>query len=125
VTAADPLPDYRLKMGARLGEFGLLSSWWADRVTAAIATWARRDIIVDLLPKEHRAAWRPTPHHPDRIIRVTFHDSRRGPGSPAIGHDAKAAKGLLARHLLTATTSVHDAIETFHHERYVVEYDPT
>lgn len=125
VTAADPLPDYRLKMGARLGQFGRLSSWWADVVTATIATWARRSIIVDLLPQEHRAAWRPAPQDARRVLRVTFHDAQRGRGSPAIGHDAKAAKGLLARHLLTTTGSVHEALEQFHHERYVIEYDPT
>lgn len=125
VTAADPLPDYRLKMGARLGDLGMLSRWWAPAVTAAIATWARRSTVVDLLPQEHRAAWQPDPSRSGRILRVTFHDVRRGPGSPAVGHDAKAAKGLLARHLLTATGSLEDALASFHHERYVLAHDPT
>jgi hypothetical protein len=38
------------------------------------------------------------------------------------GHDAKAAKGLLARHLLESTGSPIDALETWEHPRFTLTY---
>ena len=42
VRADDDVPDYRLKMGARLAPFGLMSTWWRDDLTdafSAVAKW--------------------------------------------------------------------------------------
>jgi cytoplasmic iron level regulating protein YaaA (DUF328/UPF0246 family) len=36
VRADDPLPDYRLKMGARLAPFGTMSKWWNEPITDAL-----------------------------------------------------------------------------------------
>jgi hypothetical protein len=53
--------------------------------------------VVDLLPNEHRAAWLADPGRYD-LVRPAL--VTRG-GKPA-GHGGKAAKGLLARALLTS-----------------------
>lgn len=98
--ADDPLPDYRLKMGANLTPLGKLSTWWRDDVTATLTkvaagrTAKRARVLVDLLPQEHRAAWSPDPTLP--VVSVAFVDPSGKPG----GHFAKAAKGELARALL-------------------------
>jgi cytoplasmic iron level regulating protein YaaA (DUF328/UPF0246 family) len=94
VRADDPTPDYRLKMGANPG-LGKLSTWWRDDLSAALNTTARRKVVVDLLPQEHRAAWIPD----DAVdgISVSFIDRTGKPG----GHFAKAAKGEFARAILT------------------------
>ncbi|MEL6891791.1 MAG: peroxide stress protein YaaA [Actinomycetota bacterium] len=99
--AVDPVPDYRLKMGANLAPLGKLSTWWRDDVTAALASYSRgrtskhRRVLVDLLPKEHRAAWSPADSL--AVVSIEFVDPTGKPG----GHFAKAAKGQFARALLT------------------------
>lgn len=116
VTAADPLPDYRLKMGARLPPMGLLARWWAEPLTNALLSYAGKATIIDLLPNEHRAAidWSELPHAV-RVDLVTKSGGRMG------GHNAKAAKGVLARHIITSGSSAakaRDALSTFRHPEF-------
>ena len=114
VRADDPLPDYRLKMGARLAPFGTISSWWRDDLTDAFVDVVGSTLVVDLLPQEHRAAfdWLRLPS----VVRVDLVSKK---GGVVGGHNAKAAKGLLARHLLLGkTTSVTSLLESFSHHEY-------
>jgi cytoplasmic iron level regulating protein YaaA (DUF328/UPF0246 family) len=106
----DPIPDYRLKMGANLPPLGKLSTWWRDTLSAALARAARRRIVVDLLPQEHRAALTL-----DGLegLSITLVDRSGKPG----GHVAKAAKGELARAILTDGL---EAIDTWRHDRFDV-----
>ena len=62
VTPADPVPDYKLKMGAKLGRLGVLSTWWRDELTARLTERTAAGPVWDLLPHEHAAAWRPPDH---------------------------------------------------------------
>jgi cytoplasmic iron level regulating protein YaaA (DUF328/UPF0246 family) len=100
VRGDDPVPDYRLRMGASLDPFGKLSTWWRTDLSDALNRYAtgrtakQSRVIVDLLPKEHRAAW--TPDGRVRGVSIEFVDRTGKPG----GHFAKAAKGELARAVL-------------------------
>jgi cytoplasmic iron level regulating protein YaaA (DUF328/UPF0246 family) len=122
----DPTPDYRLKMGASLPPLGKLSTWWRDPVSAALAQWTAGRYVVDLLPTEHRAAWAPPLRA--RGVRVLFAD-RAGRASGAsgvasgaagsvVGHEAKAAKGRLARHLLESDGDPVDALREWVDPRF-------
>jgi cytoplasmic iron level regulating protein YaaA (DUF328/UPF0246 family) len=92
---SDPLPDFRLKLSARLDPMGPLSSWWRPELSSVLNHALRRRLVIDLLPAEHAAAWTPEPDRYDlRRVRL-FDDKGR-----AVGHQAKAAKGWLARALL-------------------------
>ena len=104
--ASDPVPDYRLKMGARLsGLGGTMAKWWLDDVSAAINAYARGCVVIDLLPTEHRAAYRADL---DLVASHVVVDLMTSTGK-AGGHDAKAAKGRLARHLLLTTPMIASA----------------
>jgi hypothetical protein len=113
VRADDPIPDYRLKMGARVEPFGLMSTWWSEDLTNAFSHHMKKRVVVDLLPQEHRAALNsdslPTLIRVDLVSKV---------GKVVGGHNAKAAKGLLARHLLTSGQSIESSIATFDHPEY-------
>ena len=113
VRADDDVPDYRLKMGARLAPFGLMSTWWRDDLTDAFSAVAKKKTIVDLLPQEHRAAL-----SRDRLRDVRQVDLVSRTGGIVGGHNAKAAKGLLARHLLCSGESFENAVESFDHPEY-------
>lgn len=118
VMASDPLPDYRLKMGARLDSIGSLATWWRPEVTSALLQVSRRRTIIDLLPQEHRGAveWEKL----DGAIRLELIAKS---GGKVGGHNAKAAKGLLARYLLSAMSggaTVAKAAGSFKNAEYSV-----
>ncbi len=94
---------------------GKLSTWWRDAVTAEIARLARRHVIIDLLPQEHRAAWAPASSGAEvEAISVSLIDPTGKPG----GHFAKAAKGELARAILLDGL---DALDTWRNDRFHLE----
>ncbi len=97
-SAADPVADYRLRLLVTLGRLGRLSSFWRPTVTAAVARRARGRVVVDFLPAEHaHAIDLATVAAAARLVRVRFVGVD---GSRAVGHEAKAAKGRLARAVL-------------------------
>ncbi len=108
VRADDPIPDYRLKMGANLRPLGKLSTWWRSDLSAELQQAARRRFVVDLLPQEHRAAL-----DLDGLggVSLTLVDPTGKPG----GHFAKAAKGELARAILLDGLSV---LEDWRHPQF-------
>lgn len=115
----DPVPDYRLKMSVVLRPLasGRVSAWWRPVLTAVLDEWLAGRDVVDLLPGEHAAAWAPHPDRYRRLLRVRFVE-RDG---KVAGHDAKAAKGLLVRHLLTSRRTVDGALATFEHPRFLLD----
>lgn len=98
VGPADPIPDYKLKMGAALPGLGRLSTWWRPRITDALCRLTPRRRVWNLLPQEHAAAWAPDPV-PDQY-RVTFLERRSDGRLVAVAHWNKLLKGALVRHLL-------------------------
>jgi cytoplasmic iron level regulating protein YaaA (DUF328/UPF0246 family) len=110
VRADDPVPDYRLKMGANLPPLGKLSTWWRDTLTTEVRRLARRRVVVDLLPQEHRAALDLSGGVVEGVS-LTLVDPSGKPG----GHFAKAAKGELARAILTDGITV---IDTWRHPQF-------
>lgn len=96
VAAGDPVPDYRLKMGARLPEIGGLAQWWRPRLLHAALEVMGSAVLVDVLPNEHAAALDVT-EVARRTLALKFVSAN---GASAAGHAAKAAKGLLVRTLV-------------------------
>lgn len=115
----DAVPDYRLKMGASLPTLGKLSSWWRSILSDALNDHLAGRFVVDLLPQEHRAAWTPAPDRYAGWARVNF-AQRGGASGAAVGHEAKAAKGLLARHLLTSRSKAPSALANWTHDRFEI-----
>ena len=115
----DPLPDYRIKMGASLPGIGPLARMWRPLINAQLAVQQPR-LVLDLLPKEHAGAWSPeivgVP-----VIRVQFQHIDAAGNRKIIGHDAKAAKGLLARHVITSADTPKRAVTTFTHDGWRID----
>ncbi|MFM7126461.1 MAG: YaaA family protein [Actinomycetota bacterium] len=116
----DRIPEYKLKMGAALPHLGKLSTWWRPKLSAVLNSWLLADggrVVIDLLPQEHRAAWEVDPELGQNHIVVNF-VNRSG---RAVGHDAKAAKGLLARHLLESKGAAAGALASWRHPQFSLE----
>lgn len=99
-TANDDIADYRLKMDVRLGDVGLVSTFWRSSVSQVIAKATKGTTLVNLLPKEHEQAI------DFDLLRETT-DVRSiqfltATGNGVAGHDAKAVKGVVARLLITS-----------------------
>lgn len=98
VAPPDPIPDYKLKMGASLPRLGKLSSYWRADVTARLEGLAAGRRVWNLLPQEHDAAFRPTAR-PEQVS-VAFLEPGRDGALVAVSHRNKFLKGALVRHLL-------------------------
>ena len=92
----DVVADYRLKMSARLAGSSL-GSLWRPVIATTLARHAKGRVVYDLLPAEHRSVLNPVDLAATKVVTVTFRHARDG---RLAGHDAKAAKGAFARHLL-------------------------
>jgi len=114
VRGDDPVPDYRLKMGANLAPLGKLSTWWREALTTEVRRRSGRHVIVDLLPQEHRAALDLTGLEG---VSVTLADRAGKPG----GHFAKAAKGELARAILLDGL---DVLDSWRHDQFELVVTP-
>lgn len=111
----DPLPDFRCKANASLGAFGGVARHWRQHLSPVLDDALDGKLVIDLLPAEHRGAWVPDPSRYD-LRRVQIIDDQGRP----IGHFAKAAKGRLARELLTAR-SPKKVLDTWHHDGFRAE----
>ncbi|HEV3267409.1 MAG TPA: peroxide stress protein YaaA [Acidimicrobiales bacterium] len=107
LSCEDSIADYRLRMNVRLKPLPSLAQFWRPIVTPLLVERAKNDTIVNFLPQEHAASVDfhslAQTHH---VVHVHFvaNDEQR-----AVGHDAKAVKGILARYVLTEGL---DAIES-------------
>ena len=104
----EPVPDYKLKMGASLPGIGSLAALWRPVLAAALAEAAAGAPVWDLLPAEHRRAI-----DVDAFDKLTVVDFRAAGGQGAAGHAAKAAKGRFTRWLLEAGADPLDAADRF------------
>ena len=109
----DPVPDYRLKMGASLDPLGKLSTWWRDRLSRVLNEWLTDRVVIDALPKEHLAAWTPEPDRYAGWVQLRFESVRRDGSRVAVGHDAKAAKGLVVRHIAASRSRPVASLRAF------------
>ncbi len=108
---ADPIPDHRLAMGARVEPLGRLATWWRPRLTEALAPRVRGAVVWDLLPNEYAAAvdWRAL----DPRVRVTvrFLDA----SGRVVSHWNKLLKGSLVRWLAETGASDPERVEELRH----------
>ena len=106
-TAQDPIGDYRLKMNVALAPLGNLAAYWRPLLAPALVKYVRGATVVDLLPREHEAALDfETLQATCRVARVHFVGAD---GAAAVGHGAKAVKGVLARQVLLGGLDVLDS----------------
>lgn len=110
VAATDPVPPYRLKMGARLPELGRLATMWRPRVTPLIDARAAGGWVIDLLPDQHAAALDRDLLVRSRHLRVELMDDPGPEGRRSLGHAGKSLKGLLARAILEAGAATPRAV---------------
>ncbi|MFM7067873.1 MAG: YaaA family protein [Actinomycetes bacterium] len=113
VAPTDPIPDYKLKMGATLPGVGRLASFWAGPISEHLAAVASTATVWNLLPNEHDAAWRP----PDGVqqFRVKFLNRTNDGSLVAVSHWNKLLKGALVRWIVEHPSAVPDDLRDWEH----------
>jgi uncharacterized protein len=108
VSSEDLIEDYRLGMGASVAPLGPLARFWRAELTQVLTNYRPRAPLVNLLPAEHAAAIDFVALSMSRrVITVRFLSSD---GERAVGHDAKAVKGVLARRILLEGVNASDGM---------------
>ena len=110
VAAGDPVPAYRLRMGAGVPPLGPLAAFWRPRITPLIDGRAAGGWVIDLLPREHAAAIDPAGLEASRHLRIALVEDGGGGERRATGHAGKHLKGLLARAILESGASTPRAV---------------
>lgn len=110
----DPIPDYKLKMGASLGRLGRLATWWRPAIDAALdARLGRAGVVWNLLPNEHDAAW--TAPTGVTVCTVRFAERRADGALSTVSHWNKLLKGALVRHLVGDEVAAPADLADWHH----------
>jgi cytoplasmic iron level regulating protein YaaA (DUF328/UPF0246 family) len=120
VAPPDPIPEYKLKMSARLAPHGVLASYWRPRLAPVVAELTEERVVWDLLPIEHSAAMTWATCAPRRRVTVRFVDAR----GATVSHWNKLLKGALVRWLLTASPVDPEELVGFEHPLGYV-FDPS
>jgi cytoplasmic iron level regulating protein YaaA (DUF328/UPF0246 family) len=111
----DPVPDYKLKIGASLPPLGRVATWWRPRLTAALDPLVDGRVVWDLLPNDHASAWAPEPGTPARRISVKFLDEGPTGRLVAVAHWNKLLKGAVVRHVLATQLGDPAGLAEFEH----------
>lgn len=111
VAATDPIPDYRVKIGAKVPGIGVLGTWWRPHVSPVVDRLVEARLVWDLLTTEHGRVWRPG-GTAAAIATVSFTTRSRGTRGVSNYH-GKHLKGRFARHLVTTDPGDLDAAAGF------------
>jgi cytoplasmic iron level regulating protein YaaA (DUF328/UPF0246 family) len=93
----DPIPAYRLSMGARLPRIPGLAAYWRPALREALPDGG---LVVDMRSGAYAAAWAPK----DAAVVVVRAFIERDGARSAVSHMVKATRGDVARILLEAAT---------------------
>ena len=115
--ALDPIPDYKLKMGATLPRTGRLAAFWRPHLDRALEPELEDRVVWDLLPNEHAAAWSGGGPTTARLTVRFLDDVERGGRRElvVVSHWNKLLKGALVRHLLATGLDDPAGLASFDH----------
>ncbi len=113
VAPSDPIPNYKIKMGASVPGVGRLSTFWRPGLSAALATAAPGRQVWNLLPNEHDSAW-VGPVDMEQVS-VKFLERRPDGSLVAVSHWNKFFKGALVRQLLEEPSTTPESLADWHH----------
>jgi uncharacterized protein len=97
----DLIPDYKLKMDAKLPRLGRVSAFWKPQISSTLNRLLQGHVVWDLLPGAHRQAWDGRADM-SALWRVRFVQSVEKNGQTTVrtvSHWSKALKGSLVRFL--------------------------
>ena len=106
----DLIPNYRLRMDAKVGEVGKVSAYWREPLSAALNALLTDQAVWNLLPGTHEAAWDDAGTYA-RMIRVKFYRQDAAGERTAVTHGIKELRGSLVAHVVNETADSVDSLD--------------
>ena len=106
----DLIPNYRLKMDARVGDLGKASAYWRESLSATLNELLTGQAVWNLLPASHEAAWDDTETYA-RMIRLKFYRQDESGERTPVTHGIKQLRGSLVAHIVNETA---DSVDSLH-----------
>ena len=106
----DLIPDYRLRMDARVGDLGKVSAYWRGPLSDTLNTLLADQAVWNLLSGTHEAAWDDAGTYA-RMIRVKFFRQDEAGDRTAVTHGIKELRGSLVAHIVNETADSVDSLE--------------
>ncbi len=102
----DLIPNYRLRMDAKLPEVGTVSAFWKPHVSPLLNRSLEGRFVWDFLPKVHQRAWDDERTYKERV-RVRFEEEEDGERA-AVSHGVKPLRGQLINYIVRETLEDFD-----------------
>ena len=112
VRAGDLVPDYRVPAAGNVPGLGGVTAHWRGPLAEEMADTVGDHAILDLRSTDYRGMW--TPRDAERVVTVRVvaerAPARRGAAGvrSQVSFQAKTVKGLVLRHLVSASTRQED-----------------
>ena len=106
----DLIPDYRLKMDAKVEDVGKVSAYWRKPLSDQLNTLLAGQAVWNLLSGTHEAAWDDAQTY-GRMVRVKFFREDEGGERKAVSHGVKELRGALVAFIVNETADSVDALE--------------
>jgi len=121
----DLIPNYRLKIDAKLPEIGKLSAYWKPIASPSLNRALEGKFVWDLLPQVHRDAWEDEGTY-RALMQVKFYDEDESGDRKAVTHNVKRLRGALVNFVVRdPAESVEDLEEWEAPGGYEVDHDAT
>ena len=106
----DLIPNYRLRMDAKVDGVGKVSAYWREPLSAALNRLLEGHAVWNLLPGAHESAWDDAGTY-GRMIRVKFYREDEAGERTAVSHGVKELRGALVAYVVNETADSVDALE--------------
>ena len=106
----DLIPNYRLKMDAKVEGIGRASSYWKEPLSAALNKLVTGHAVWNLLPGIHESAWDDEESYA-RMIRVKFYREDESGERTAVSHGVKELRGSLVAFIVNETADSVEALD--------------
>ncbi|CAN5499856.1 YaaA family protein [soil metagenome] len=105
----DLVPDYKLRMDAKLEGVGKVSHYWRSHISPLLAETLKDKFVWDLLPAAHRDAWVDEEPYAGRV-EVKFFRDVDGDRKP-VTHGVKELRGALVHYIVSEMANSAEALE--------------
>ena len=106
----DLIPNYRLKMDAKVEGIGKASSYWREPLSDQLNELLKGQAVWNLLSSTHEAAWDDEETY-NRMIRVKFYREDEAGERTAVSHGVKELRGALVAYIVNETADSVEALD--------------
>lgn len=97
----DLIPNYRLRMDAKLEGIGKMSTYWKPRISPLLNNTLKGRFVWNLLSRVHQAAWDDEQTY-EKMVEVKFYTVSNGERK-AVTHNVKTLRGQLVNFIVRET----------------------